>query len=371
MSDKKIVMSGMRPTGRLTLGNYWGALQNWLKLQDEYQCYFSVADWHMLTTGYEKTGHLQTDVREMVLDWLAAGLDPDKCVIFQQSRVPQHAELTLLLSMITPISWLENNPTYKEQLQELAKTKLSQALDDPAVLDKKMREKLGGVALEELEPHKGAKKFELRTQGFLGYPVMQTADIAAYGAHLVPVGQDQLPHIEISREIVRKFNSIYGPVLIEPKGLVTQTPKLPGIDGRKMSKSYGNGIELAEDAAGLKSKVMSMYTDPTKIRKDDPGHPEPCAENPPGCVVFALHKLYGDALEQREADCRTGAMGCVACKKDLLGSMTPQFDSFLEKRESFAKDGVVDGVLEAGNKKAAEAAEATLEKVRKAMNLRG
>lgn len=364
MAGKKIVMSGMRATGRLHLGNYWGALRNWVSMQEEYECYFGVADWHMFTTGYEESGRLQEHVREMVLDWLTAGLDPEKCVIFQQSRVAQHAELALLLSMITPISWLENNPTYKEQLQELGKTKLSKALEEKTgVLSKSQREKIIGKVLEEVAPAEDKSKLELRTHGFLGYPVLQTADIVLYGAHVVPVGQDQLPHVEISREIVRRFNSIYGEVLVAPAAKVTETPKVPGLDARKMSKSYGNAVDLFETPESLNQKVMEMYTDPSKARAKDPGHPE-------GCVVFSMHTLYSDFADRREQECREGALGCVACKKEALSSMEGAFQAFRENRKKFEKEGLVEEVLDKGSRKAEEAAERTMERVRKAMNLR-
>lgn len=354
----------MRATGRLHLGNYWGALKNWVVMQDEHDCFFSVADLHMFTTGYEESGRLQEHVREMVLDWLTAGLDPERCTIFQQSRVPQHAELALLLSMVTPISWLENNPTYKEQLQELGRTKLSKALEEKqGVFSKVNREKIAGQELEEIGIDEEKTRRELRTHGFLGYPVLQTADIALYDAHYVPVGQDQLPHIEISREIVRRFNSIYGEILIEPDAKVTPTPKVPGIDARKMSKSYGNSVDLFESAETLKQKVMEMYTDPTKARAKDPGHPE-------GCVVFAMHQLYSDFAARREEECRAGALGCVACKKDVLRSMAPTFAEFRRNREKFDQPGLVEEMLERGSSRAEETAERTMCRVRKAMNLR-
>ncbi|MBI5243961.1 MAG: tryptophan--tRNA ligase [Elusimicrobia bacterium] len=366
--DRKTVLSGMRPTGRLHLGNYWGALKNWVRLQDEYDCWFFVADWHMLTTGYEETGLLQQNIREMTLDWLAAGLDPRKSTLFWQSKIPQHAELSLMLSMLTPISWLENNPTYKEQLQELGRTKLSKAIEEVGVPSKQMREKLQGQALEPVVPDEGAK-IELRTHGFLGYPVLQAADILLYDAAFVPVGQDQLPHLELSREIARRFNSIYGPVLVEPKALTTETPKVPGIDGRKMSKSYGNAVDLAEPPETLKAKVLSMFTDPLKIRKNDLGHPAPCPENPSGCVVFALHRLYSGFWESREGECRRGEIGCVACKNDLLKSLEGPFSELRANRERCANEPVED-ILEEGSARAREAAERTMERVRKAMNLR-
>ncbi|MBI5201604.1 MAG: tryptophan--tRNA ligase [Elusimicrobia bacterium] len=353
-------MSGMRPTGRLHLGNYWGALKNWVSLQDKYQCYFAVADWHMLTTGYDDTAGLVDNTREMVLDWLGAGVDPERSVVFRQSDVPEHAELALLLGMITPLSWLENNPTWKEQLQELAKTKR----------EKMLAETKGGTAVKTEESTEARE--ELRTHGFLGYPVLQSADILIYGAEVVPVGQDQLPHLELSRDIARKFNSLYGgAVLTEPKPLLTETPKLPGLDGRKMSKSYGNAIDLLETAESLSKKVMTAYTDPTRLRATDPGHPEPCPENPPGCTVFALHKLYNPDWKTREDECRAGKIGCVGCKKILLPPIESAFAAFRERRASYAADKTrVEQVLEAGRKKAKATAERTLEKVRRAMKLR-
>lgn len=359
----KTIMSGMRPTGRLHLGNYWGALKRWVELQNEYRCYFAVADWHMLTTGYEETGHLKERVREMVLDWLAAGIDPARCVLFQQSQVPQHAELALLLSMVTPISWLENNPTFKEQLQELGKTKLSKALDEEGILTPKRREEMTGTTLVPVEPEGEGAKLELRTHGFLGYPVLQTADIALYGAELVPVGQDQLPHLEISREIVRRFNGIYGAVLTEPAAIVTPQAKVPGVDSRKMSKSYGNAVDLFETTESLPPKVMSMYTDPLKVRAKDLGHPE-------GCVVFAMHRLYSDFADRREGECRAGSIGCVACKKELLGSMERPFAEFRARRAGFNASGLVESLLAEGSAKARAQAEETMAKVRAAMNLR-
>ncbi|TBR25231.1 tryptophan--tRNA ligase [bacterium] len=359
----KTVMSGMRPTGRLHIGNYWGALRRWVEIQAEHRCFFMVADLHMFTTAYEESSRLQEHVREMVLDWLAAGLDPEKCVLFKQSDVPQHAELTLLLSMVTPISWLENNPTYKEQLQELGKTKLARALEGEGILTKERREAISGGQLEPVEPSSEAVRKELRTAGFLGYPVLQTADIALYGANLVPVGQDQLPHLEISREIVRRFNGLYGAVLTEPGPVLTPQAKVPGLDNRKMSKSYGNAVDLFETAAGLAPKVMSAYTDPLKARAKDPGHPE-------GCVVFAYHKLYSDFADRREGECRAGAIGCVACKKELLTSMEKPFSEFRERRARFDKPGLVSELLTAGGAKARAVAEETMGKVRKAMNLR-
>ena len=359
----------MRPTGRLHLGHYWGALKNWIALVPDYECYYSVADWHMLTTGYDDTSRLREYSREMVLDWLAVGLDPEKCVIFRQSDVPEHAELALLLGMVTPLSALFHNPTWKEQLVELAKTKRAgaklEALEQIAApANATIKAKLLDMEKELLS--------ELGTYGFLGYPVLQAADILLYRGERVPVGQDQVPHIELSREIARRFNSIYGEAFPEPQALLTPTPKVPGLDGRKMSKSYGNALELYETQDSLKKKVMSMYTDPTKIKRDDPGHPEPCMENPPGCVAYALHKVYGtpEFAATRGNECRAGQVGCVACKKDLLSELEPPFAKFREARERYAADAnLVETILEAGARKARIVAQKTMADVRRAMRL--
>ena len=358
---KPVVVSGMRPTGRLHLGHYWGVLKNYLELQDKADCFFFVADWHMLTTGYDDTSRLQADIHSMVIDWLAAGIDPEKAVIFKQSDVPEHAELALLLGMVTPLSWLENNPTWKEQLQELAKTKLSKAVESS---------KAGGAVATAHAEVQGAQH-ELRTFGFLGYPVLQAADILLYKAAQVPVGQDQVPHLELSREIARKFNSLYGEVLVEPKPLLTQTPKLPGNDGRKMSKSYDNAVDLHESAESLQKKVMGMYTDPGKLRANTPGHPDPCAENPPGCVVYALHKLYTPGWEKIGADCRAGALGCVKDKRELLlPSLERPFSEFRARRKTFEDDPErIEQILQDGARKARAAAQRTLAEVRRAMRL--
>ena len=373
------VFSGMRPTGRLHLGNYFGALRNWIDLQEKYVCYFCVVDWHMLTTGYADTSSLKDNVHQMVLDWLAAGLDPQKCVIFKQSDVIEHAELALLLSMTTPLSWLENNPTWKEQLQELSRTK-----------DTILQEKLGqvqtnaiGTALNRQPPRtpvflsqgqriEESPKEHLRTSGFLGYPILQAADILLYNGTKVPVGQDQLPHVELSREIARRFNAFFPGTFAEPEALLTSTPKVPGTDGRKMSKSYGNTIQLLESEDSLKEKTRSLYTDPTKIKATDPGHPEPCAENPPGCSAFALHKLYAseDFVKQRKSDCLAGKIGCVACKKDLLLEMSEPFSKFRERRNQLSRNPeAVSAILESGAQKAKAVASETMVRVRRAMNL--
>ncbi len=371
MTDKndKSVVSGMRPTGRLHLGNYWGALKNWVELQDKYRCWFFVADWHALTTGHEKSDDIPGSTRLMVQDWLAAGLDPDKCVIFRQSAIAAHAELYLLLGMITPVSWLLRNPTFKEQLLELHKQKYKGQEDKMKAAE--------GASKKLLEAHAGeggdlAVNSELSTYGFLGYPVLQAADILLYKADYVPIGKDQLPHLELTREIARRFNHVFAasrqgalaPVLKEPDALLTSSPMVPGIDGRKMSKSYGNTIELAEEPKSLEAKIKRMYTDPAKIRADDKGHPE-------GCVVFAFHKLYNPAWAAREAECKAGAAGCGACKKQLFEIMNAALEDFRVRRKAVENDpAAVDRLLEAGNAKAGPAASSVLDGVSRLMGMK-
>ena len=371
------VVSGMRPTGRLHLGNYWGALRNWVDLQSKFkgQCVFFVADWHALTTGYEKTEGIRADTREMVLDWLAAGLDPGSCVIFQQSMVPEHAELALLFSMMTPLGWLLRNPTYKEQLQELYGRRFAGQAGAPAAAPSmpyfsattsaQMARALAEVPADDASQQMA----DINTHGFVGYPVLQAADVLIYKGESVPVGQDQVPHLELTRDIARRFNALYGEVFPEPQPLLTPTPKVPGLDGRKMSKSYGNTIELSEAADALQKKAMAMYTDAMKVRKADKGHPEPCPENPPGCVVFAMHKLYNaGAVPVVERECRDGLRGCVDCKKELLKPMEEAIASMRERRARFSAREA-DEILREGSRKAREIAARTLDEVREAMHL--
>jgi tryptophanyl-tRNA synthetase len=325
-----VVLSGLRPTGRVHLGNYFGAVKNWVDLQNSgrYQTYFFVADLHALTTDYADTRMLASYTRDAVLDWLSVGLDPAKATIFLQSRVPQHAELALYFSMLTPLGWLERVPTYKDQLDAL-------------------------------------RTRDLATHGFLGYPVLMTADIALYRAELVPVGEDQTSHLEISREIVRRFNSLYAEVFPEPKALFTPTPKLNGVDGRKMSKSYNNTIGVTEPADSLREKIMAMVTDPARVRRQDPGNPEVCS-------VFALHRLYSppDEVEVVDRECRTAARGCVDCKRHLLANMEPALAPIRDRRERLLASGdVVREVLHAGDEKARAVAEETMERVRDAVRL--
>jgi tryptophanyl-tRNA synthetase len=393
-----IVLSGMRPTGQLHLGNYHGALKNWVALQQRYECYFFVADWHALTTGYEDTSALQSHLTAMVIDWLAAGLDPDKSAIFVQSQVPEHAELHLLLSMITPLPWLERVPTYKDQQAQL-------------------------------------KDKDLATYGFLGYPLLQSADILIYRPGFVPVGEDQVAHVEITREIARRFNHIFGrdaqfgakvrqvlrrfdaagreqlqalrrgyfeaggqagleqaralvagnhrlspeertllrdwllgdhhQLLPEPQVLLTPTPKVPGLDGRKMSKSYGNTIGLTEEPASIDRKIRAMQTDPARVRRTDPGEPEKCP-------VWDLHKLYSSesTREWVQAGCRSAGIGCLDCKKPVIDAIAGEAAQMRERAAPYvANPGRVREILAAGAERARATARDTMEVVRGAMNL--
>ena len=327
MSNKRIV-SGMRPTGKLHLGHFHGVLSNWLELQRNFDCFFFAADWHSLTTEYANTSGIRESIHEMVLDWLAFGIDPEKSVIFEQSMVPQHAELNLILGMITPVSWLERNPTYKE-MQENLETK------------------------------------DLSTFGFLGYPVLMASDIIVYKAERVPVGQDQIPHLEITREIARRFNHLYGEVFPEPAALLTETPKVLGLDGRKMSKSYGNAIFLSDSAEETRKKVLSMMTDTLRPYKKDPGEPD-------RCVAFTLHSLYVPQEKRDEivVACRGAQLGCVDCKKILAGCMIDTLAPFRAKREELAQQsGLVHEVLAEGSRKAEVVAKQTMVEVRAALKV--
>jgi tryptophanyl-tRNA synthetase len=323
------ILSGMRPTGALHLGNYMGALENWVALQDPYECFFSIVDWHSLTTDYADPSAIRENVIEVATDWLAAGLDPARSTLFIQSLVKQHAELHLLLSMIVPVPWLERVPTYKEQQQNIEGKDLS-------------------------------------TYGFLGYPVLQTADIIIYRADAVPVGEDQAPHIEIAREIVRRFNNLYGEVFPEPQTLLTEAKRIPGTDGRKMSKSYGNAIYLKDEPETVRQKLKPMLTDPARKRRTDPGDPDICP-------VFDLHKAFSP-VETREwaaAGCRTAGIGCLDCKAKLAEHLLERLAGVHARRPEFARrpDTVWDVLIE-GSKKARDVAEATMEDVRGAMKIR-
>jgi tryptophanyl-tRNA synthetase len=393
------VLSGMRPTGQLHLGNYHGALRNWVDLQYQHECYFFIADWHALTTGYDDTSRIPEHTHQMAIDWLAAGLNPEVTTLFVQSHVPEHAELHLLLSMITPLGWLERVPTYKDQQEEL-------------------------------------KDRDLATYGFLGYPLLQSADILLYRPDFVPVGEDQVAHVEITREIARRFNHIFGreqgfeekaekaikqlggknsalykqlrkqfqeagdqaalekardivlgntritvadrerllgflegvsvSILPEPQALLTRTPKLPGLDGRKMSKSYGNTIGLREDPDSVAQKLRTMQTDPARVRRTDPG-------DPAKCPVFDLHELYSDDATRKWVDqgCRTAGIGCLECKKPLIDKVVDEIGGMRKRAQEFEDNPeAVRNILNDGAEKAREAARSTLDDVRRAMHLR-
>ena len=321
------ILSGMRPTGRLHLGNYLGALQNWVALQDTCENFHMVADWHSLTTDYEQTDQITPNTIEMVTDWLAAGIDPEKSPVFIQSRVKEHAELFLLFSMLVTTSRLERNPTVKEQVRDL-----------------------------ELE--------DRVSFGHLGYPVLQAADILLYKANLVPVGEDQVPHVEVTREIARKFNTLYGEVFPVPEPKLTAFPRLPGLDGRRMSKSLGNTINLADTEAEIEAKVKTAYTDPKKIRVTDPG-------NPDGCVVFAYHRAFNAAgAPTIDALCRAGKLGCVADKKDLSRILAERLAPIRERRRELTEhpERVLDA-LRQGEERARAVAQETMREVREAMKI--
>ena len=323
---KKRVLSGMRPTGRLHLGHYFGALKNYVAIQDTHECFFMVADWHALTSDYADTSNIRENVIDMVIDWLSVGIDSKKAVIFRQSEVPQHSELFLILSMITPLGWLQRCPTYKEQLKEI-------------------------------------QNKDLNNYGFLGYPVLMASDILLYKANEVPVGEDQLAHLEFSREITRRFNNFYGDVLVEPQALLTKTARVPGLDKRKMSKSYGNSILLAETDEDIAKKVKTMYTDPLRIKATDPGHPD-------GCVVFAFHEIFNKDAQTRKQECINGCVGCVKCKKELTEMICEFSRPILKKRQELANDKkYVEDILKEGSLKAEQVASQTMKEIREAVKL--
>jgi tryptophanyl-tRNA synthetase len=329
-ATQKIILSGNRPTGRLHLGNYTGALENWVALQKEYRCYFMVADWHVLTTDYEHTAQIDGNTREMVLDWISAGLDPETSTIFVQSHVKEHAELYLLLAMLISTARLERNPTLKEQVRDLK--------------------------IDEGE--------EGMSYGHLGYPVLQAADILIYRAHVVPVGEDQLPHIEITREIARKFNRLYGEVFPVPDGKLTKFARFPGLDGRRMSKSLGNTIDIADSPEAIQEKIKTAFTDPQRKRRTDPGRPEVC-----------LIYTYWQKFKPSEADeiyegCTTAKLGCVECKQRVGHAIAEYLAPLRERRKALeAKPGAVDDVIRAGDTKARHAAVETMNEVRERMHV--
>jgi tryptophanyl-tRNA synthetase len=355
-STKKRVLSGMRPTGKLHLGNYVGALENWVRMQEQYDCFFVIVDWHALTTDYADTSRLKENLVDVLLDWLAAGLDPAKCVMFIQSHVPVHAELHLLLSMITPLGWLERVPTYKEQKENI-------------------------------------KEKDLDTYGFLGYPVLQSADILIYKADVVPVGEDQVAHVELTREIARRFNGFYGfyaklakrlgttreiaqkfnkvelgkheYIFPEPAALLTPAPRLPGTDGRKMSKSYDNAVMLSDPEPVVRQKLKTMVTDPARVRRSDPG-------NPDVCPVGDLHKIFSskETMAKVYEGCRSAGIGCIECKSWVADALVKILNPMQERRKKYEDNpGLAWDILEAGSARAREVAGATMDEVRKAMGL--
>ncbi len=353
-TKRKRVLSGMRSTGKLHLGNYVGALDNWVRMQDEYECFFEIADWHALTTDYADTSRVKQNSIDVALDWLAAGLDPEKSVIFIQSHVPAHAELHLLFSMITPLGWLERVPTYKEQRENI-------------------------------------KDKDLGTYGFLGYPVLQAADILVYKADVVPVGEDQVAHVELTREIARRFNGFYGgqvadpffqpgmpvrqleglgrpvgkPVFPEPQSLLTIAPKLPGTDGRKMSKSYGNTIMLTDPEPVVRQKLKTMVTDPARVKRSDPG-------NPDVCPVGDLHKIFSskETMAKVNEGCRTAGIGCIECKSWAADALVQLLSPMQERRKKFEENPrLAWDILEAGTERARKAASETMQDVRAAMGM--
>jgi len=328
VSEAKIVLSGMRSTGKLHLGHYFGTLRNWVALQERHPCYYFAADWHALTSDYADPSQITLNTVEAFADWIAAGVDPERAVVFVQSMVPEHAELHLLLSMITPLGWLERVPTYKEQIRQI-------------------------------------ENKDLGTYGFLGYPVLQTADIILYRAHYVPVGEDQASHLELSREITRRFNTLYREVFPEPKALFTPTPRVPGLDGRKMSKSYGNAINLSDPPDEIRRKCMTMFTDPTRIRRKDPGHPE-------SCNLFEFHKLVspGEVAERVATECRAALIGCVDDKKLLAEQMIAFLEPIQRRRGELLRDsGGLLELLRRGSERARERARQTLDQVRDALGM--
>ncbi len=325
---KKRIVSGMRPTGKMHLGHLHGALSNWKNLQNEYECFYFIADWHALTSEYSNTGIIRESVFDIVMDWISAGLDPDISTFFIQSEIKEHTELHLVFSMITPLPWLERNPTYKEQLQELSQK-------------------------------------DLYTYGFLGYPVLQAADILMYKANGVPVGEDQAPHVELTREIARRFNFLYKEIFPEPATLLAPTSRILGLDRRKMSKSYNNAIFLTDDDEAIKTKTGQMITDPQRVRRTDPG-------NPDVCNVFTFHGIYSTEEEVSEIniDCRRAGIGCVDCKKKMAANLIKALSPVREKRHELESDlNMVKEIIDKGNKRAKSIAETTMREVKEAIGI--
>jgi tryptophanyl-tRNA synthetase len=387
----------MRPTGKLHLGHYFGVIKNWIELQRDHETYYMIADWHALTTSYKNTEQIKENIEQVMIDWIALGLDPNKSVLFIQSHVKEELELFLIFSMITPKSWLEWNPTYKDMkynllkitdlglsfkggLRDLVKeflAKLPYKVEDFEALEENLLDTISEAFVRAvfdgiLEPEVLSKLnvskrdfYDTDTYGFLGYPVLQAVDILIYKAEAVPVGEDQLPHIELTREIARRFNQLYGDVFPEPKALLTETPRLLGTDGRKMSKSYNNAIYFADSKEEVQQKVMKFFTDPQKLRKGDPGRPHLCP-------VFFYHKIFTspEQTKQIETDCKSGALGCVDCKRLMFEGLNAFLEPIREKRAQ------VEGSLRElkdiffeGSEKARQTARQTLEEVREKMRL--
>jgi tryptophanyl-tRNA synthetase len=331
-NQRKRVLSGMRATGKLHLGNFVGALDNWVRMQDQYECFFFIADWHALTTDYADTSQIKANSLDVLLDWLAAGLDPERCTMFIQSHVPLHAELHLLFSMITPLGWLERVPSYKEQRENITEK-------------------------------------DLGTYGFLGYPVLQAADILIYKGDFVPVGEDQVPHVELTREIARRFNMFYSGkrsyVFPEPQPLLTPAAKLPGTDGRKMSKSYGNTIMLTDPEPVVRQKLKTMVTDPARVRRTDPG-------NPDVCPVGDLHKIFSDreTIARVDVGCRSAGIGCIECKSWAADALVNILNPMQQRRQKYEDNPrLAWDILEAGSSRARKVATATMDEVRDAMGM--
>jgi tryptophanyl-tRNA synthetase len=322
------VLSGMQPSGLMHLGNLLGAVENWKILQSQHECFFFVADWHALSTNYADTSRLKEFTQELLIDWLAAGIDPNQATVFIQSSVPEHAILHLLLSMIIPIPWLERNPTYKEKQEEI-------------------------------------RERDLATYGFLGYPVLQSSDILLYKPDFVPVGKDQLPHLELTRELARRFNSLYAPVFPEPREQLTQFPKVLGTDGRKMSKSYGNTINLSDTEPEVRQKLKTMVTDPARVRRTDKG-------NPDVCPVYDFHKIFSSdqVMKQVNTDCRTAAIGCIDCKRQVADAMVKHLSPMWERRAVLtAHPGQTKEIVESGRQRASTVASKTMTEVKDAMKI--
>ncbi|ACD65988.1 MAG TPA: tryptophan--tRNA ligase [Sulfurihydrogenibium sp.] len=387
------IVSGMRPTGKLHLGHYFGVIKNWLKLQDSNECFFFVADWHALTNKYKETSDLKQNIYDLVIDWLSCGINPEKSTIFVQSGVKEHSELALLFGMITPKSWLELNPSYKDlkfnlifqyirdflfgknikidqdKLHEIVYKAFYHKKDidyeglTKDLTDLKIKQEIVNEIVHNIKEGDIGK--DIDTFGFFGYPILMAADILIYNADAVPVGEDQLPHIEITREIARRFNNLYSPIFKEPQALLTESSKLLGTDGRKMSKSYNNTIVLSEPRETLEKKVLSMKTDPQRLKKTDPGRPEICN-------VFSYHKYFTDSedVEKIQVKCKNAEIGCVECKRILFENIDKFLSPIREKRKEYEENiGYIEKIIITGTEKAKEVAIENMKNVRNTMGL--